>query len=181
MHVYLWLVTVTSRVECCIVFGDSVVDSDVPTSMRITSSGPAARLLPPHPNDVVCVPKRYATDQTASQQPVLVLPQSFLNRLQSVSPSISRPARPTHADRRATWLELADSLLRQHPESVQVARSIRYLIRIGKGEIPAPVFFFLSWLESDKPEIFLDGLHTCSTASLLLPVATLKARLRNVR
>ena len=109
------------------------MDSDFPTSMRITSSGPAARLLPPHPNDVVCVPKRYATDQTASQQPVLVLPQSFLNRLQSASPSISRPARPTHADRRATWLELADSLLRQHPESVQVARSIRYLIRIGKG------------------------------------------------
>lgn len=138
-------------------------------------------MLHPNPNDVVCVPKRYATDQTASQQPVLILPQSFLNRLQSASPSISRPARPTPADRRGTWLDLAESLLRQHPESVQVARSVRYLVRVGRGEVPPPAFEPLPWLESDKPEILLDGLHTTSTASLLLPVATLKARLRNPR
>ncbi|CAE7777691.1 unnamed protein product [Symbiodinium sp. CCMP2456] len=29
-----------------------------------------------------------------------------------------------------TWLDLAESLLRQHPESVQVARSVRYLVRV---------------------------------------------------
>lgn len=130
------------------------------------------------PNDVVCVCKRYASDNEPAQRPVLVLPQSFLSRLPSPLPSNARPDKVTAADRRASWLELATILLRQKPlEGEQLVRAVKYLqwVGEGRGTPEGTVLQPLPWHVSEKPRDVLQGL---ASYPVLLPVAAFKAQLR---
>ena len=133
-----------------------------------------------HPDDVVCVTKRYCSDVEASQAPVLILPQSFLGRLPTRLPVHQRPDKITAADRRGTWLELAMVLLRQRPlEEAKLARAVRYLQRAGTGQgTPAGALEALPWHEAAKHADLLQGNESLATFALLLPVAAFKVNLR---
>ena len=82
--------------------------------------------------DVICYCKRYASDETPSQRPTLVLPESFLDRLPSPLPQSQRPLAPLGLLRRKQWAELCRELLssgsRQPP-----ARTLRYLLKAAEG------------------------------------------------
>ena len=121
------------------------------------------------------------SDATASQCPVLVLPQSFLPRLGTAIPQESRPYSFAPPSRRLMWLELAELLLRQQVVPPKVARSVNYLLRVGQGQVPPVVFQPLPWHEEEKSRdlVNLDDLHSSrGSTSLLLPVANFKANLR---
>ena len=155
-------------------------DLDVPLHLTITSSGRGAAHLQTSPDDVVCIPKRYASDTTASQPPVLVLPQVFLNRLPSRLPTSARPDKVMPADKRASWLQLAETLLLQKPlPNAKLARCVAYLLHVGhgRGAPEGATFQPLPWHVTPKTGNFAGPLRLNNTFARLLPVAAFKATL----
>ena len=153
----------------------------MPSQFSINAQGRGARDLQPHPNDVICVTKRFCSDTAASQRPVLILPQSFLQRLPSSLPLTLRPQKPVPAERRASWLELASVLLRQRPlEGARLVRAVSYLKAVATGQSrPQNVGLSpLPWHERAKQPDLLEGVADLSSFPRLLPVAAFKARLR---
>ena len=84
--------------------------------------------------DVVCAVKRYASDESPSQQPVLVLPAISLQRLPSPVPTARRPFHPLSVDRRLNWAALAKTLLTSLQQDPDVYRTVRYLLKAAEGE-----------------------------------------------
>ena len=138
--------------------------------------GRAAQGLLPHPNDVVCVTKRYCSDSVPSQQPILVIPHSFRDRLAGGFPLGARPAREVQLSRRQSWLDLASVLANQPGLTTGMLRGVRYLARVGRGDVPAPVWEDLPWHAAAHPEEEL--VREISSFPIVLPVATFKAQLR---
>ena len=153
----------------------------MPTHLVISADGRGARGLPIDPDDVVVITKRYVSDSAASQAPVLVLPQSFLGRLNSWIPQTVRPPRETPAARRQSWLDLAQMLLAQ-PEATltaEVMQSVNYLIMVGSGKFPPVSLEPLPWHETvQQPLERYPNVHSLRTFPILLPVAAFKAQLR---
>ena len=131
------------------------------------------------PDDVICLPKRYASDTEACQAPVLVLPQAFMCRLPGRLPATSRPRIRAPKARRANWVELAEALLKQRPVTSKAARSIRYLLKVGRSILPTVEDLTpLPWHEEEKSsgQANIDALN--HRTMLLFPVASFKANLR---
>ena len=147
----------------------------MPKHLKIVSHGPAA--LQSHPNDVICIPKRYVSDTEASQAPILILPHAFLSRLPEKVPQDVRPYLQVPLEKRKTWLDLADALLRSGTPTWKTKRSVDYLIKVGQGIQPEVFLPEMPWHEEDKNAALLDTSSPTSFP-LLLPVATLKANLR---
>ena len=129
--------------------------------------------------DVICYAKRYASDESVSQKPTLVLPEAFLERLPARLPNTERPLAPLSAARRKQWAELARELARSSWTSLPV-RTIRYLLRAAEGGTAARCgSCVLPWhsadhqhrivrLEDAPPHTFLK----------LFPVARFRANLK---
>ena len=148
--------------------------------LKITSSGRGAANLRESPDDVACITKRYASDSAASQRPVLVLPQAFLSRLPSRLPETARPDKVTPADKRASWLQLAETLLLQKPlPDIKLARCVAYLqwVGSGRGAPEGASFEPLPWHANPKDGHGAGPLNVNSTFAKLLPVAAFKATL----
>ena len=142
--------------------------------------GRGCRGLRSDPDDVICLPKRHASDSECSQPPVLILPQMFMSRLQGKLPETARCCVRAAKERRLMWIELAEALLKQSAVvTPKVARTARYLLKVGRAETPAILTLEpLPWHEQDKSTMQANMACLQATAKLLLPVATFKANLR---
>ena len=149
----------------------------MPSDARIHSEGAAARTVVKSDFDVICYVKRFASDESVSQKPLLTLPHEFLNRLPSRMPTRQRPLVPLSALRRKQWLELAQELFRRKRFS---QGSIRYLLKAAEGgTIVAEDAVPLPWHIADH-EHSLVRLEDAppNTFLKLLPVAKFRATLR---
>ena len=150
---------------------------DVPSDAHIHSEGPVARTIVKSDFDVICYVKRYASDESVSQKPLLALPHAFLSRLPAALPTGQRALAPLSLKRRKEWLALAQELFRRKRFS---SGSIRYLLKAAEGgtivvedEVPLPWHCAdhehgIVRLEDAPPNTFLK----------LFPVARFKATLR---
>ena len=150
----------------------------MPSHLRIVAQGRGARDLLPHPNDVVCLPKRYCSDTEGSQPPLLILPHAFLSRLAGTQPLATRPITQVKLKKRRSWVDLAGTILQQANEVTEkTQRSVQYLLSVGRGSVPPPDLPPLPWHDSAKPEHLLD-IAGLQSIPLLLPVAQFKANLK---
>ena len=145
----------------------------------VENSGPATRGLVRNDYDAVCLVKRYASDASACQKPVLVLPHTFLSRLPTPLPEVERPLAPLPVGRRKSWLELAKFLMGS-PKFAGRARAVQYLLKAAEGRSTAccpkeP----LPWHERE-PDDNIVRLQDASLNSYLRlhPVNKFKATLR---
>ena len=127
--------------------------------------------------DVICYVKRYASDESVSQKPMLALPYEFLSRLPSPMPNLQRALAPLSLTRRKQWLALAQELFRRKRFS---QGSIRYLLKAAEGctiveedAVPLP------WHNADHEHgiVRLEDAPP-NTFLKLFPVARFRATLR---
>ncbi|CAE7499632.1 unnamed protein product [Symbiodinium sp. CCMP2592] len=153
---------------------------DVPNDARIQSEGPMARTVPKSDFDVICYVKRYASDESVSQKPLLVLPHDFLARLPSLIPALERPLAPLGLKKRRQWLALAQELFQRKRNS---DRTVRYLLKAAQGgTIASEDAVLLPWHTSNH-ELRLVRLENASpnTFFKLFPVARFRATLKRIR
>ena len=114
--------------------------------------GRGCRGLQLHPDDVICLPKRHASDSQGCQPPVLILPQMFMSRLEGTLPETARSRVRASKERRLMWIDLAHAVLHQSAAvTPKVARTAKNLLRVGRAETPAvETFEHLPWHEQDK-------------------------------
>lgn len=149
----------------------------MPTDARIRAEGPLARTIPKSDFDVICYVKRYASDESVSQKPILALPHEFLVRLPSPIPTLERPLAPLSLNKRKQWLALAKELFHRKRHT---ARSVRYLLKAAEGgTIAAEAAVPLPWHTSDH-ELRVVRLEDApaNTFFKLFPVAKFRATLR---
>ena len=149
----------------------------MPSDARIHSEGPVSRTVARSDFDVICYVKRYASDESVSQMPLLVLPNAFLYRLPSPMPSMQKPLAPLSLTKRKQWLALAQELFRRKRFS---SGSILYLLKAAEGgTIVAEDAVPLPWHNADH-EQRLVRLEDAPPNSFLklFPVAKFRATLR---
>ena len=148
----------------------------MPTGTKIDASGRGSRGLIPSDMDVICNLKRYASDESPCQRPVLVLPECFRGRLRTPLPGEKRPLHPLSLERRRNWADLASVLL----ENRKRHRTVRYLIRAAQGgSVAEGDLFPLPWhLESHENNLVYLENTPVNTYLTLFPVARFKATLK---
>ena len=149
--------------------------ADLPAGMQVTAA-PAARLVPPHPLDIVCAVKRYASDSQVAQPPVLVVPRGRFSRLPSVLPVGVRPRNPAKHARK--WLDLAEELLRSLGNQ-SAKHTADYLISLALGQRgldpPPPLPFHLCGRVCNGAQALWEAPAVMKT---VLPAAVFRAHLR---
>lgn len=131
---------------------------------------------------MICLVKRYLSDEGACQQPVLILPHAWLERLTTPLPVSLRPIKNPKPAKAQAWLDLAKVLLHQDMDQ-SAARSIAYLIDLAQGlpgqagaDLPD-----LPWHRAAadaRDALQLQGVLPHATRPLL-PVMAFKAALRH--
>lgn len=149
----------------------------MPSDAHIHSEGPLARTLAKNDLDVICYVKRYASDESVSQKPLLALPHDFLTRLPSPLPTLQKPLVPLSLTKRRQWLELAKELFRRKRFS---QGSIQYLLKAAEGgTIVAEDAVPLPWHSADRQHALVRLENAPPNTFLkLFPVAKFKATLR---
>ena len=148
---------------------------------RIVAQGSAVRNLVISDYDVICMCKRFVSDETPCQKPVLALPNAFLQRLPGDLPSTTRPLNPLSVDRRKNWADLSKALLSSRGKDPSlIRRSVQYLLAAARGLStaqggPSP----LRW-HSESHEDRLVRLQDAPATSFLklYPVVKFKATLK---
>ena len=130
--------------------------------------------------DVVCLVKRYASDEHVSQKPILALPASFMGRLESRTPERDRPMAPLHLERRKMWVDLA-RLIVETPHVHEKQRAVQYLLKAAEGtSVACCAKSPLPWHMEDHSQglVRLQDAGPGSSFLTLFPVARFRATLK---
>ena len=158
--------------------------ADVPNHLPITVAGPGARAAAEHPLDVICCVKRYASDNSCSQAPMLAIPcERFHNIPEAVPTSLRVHNTPSDALLK-DWLELAEYLLNTWAHDANMLRAAQYLYDLTtNGHLAIDDRDSLPF-HCSRPRaalLTLQALESGSNAaSYLMPVATMKWHIKRL-
>ena len=144
------------------------------------AEGPASRDLAPSDMDVICLAKRFASDENVCQKPILALPHEFLQRLATRLPERQRPLNPLPLPRRRGWVDLARLVL-QTTSFQDKAGAVNYLLKAAAGGSEAETSqVALPWHSVDHAHelVRLEDARLSSTFCTLFPVARFRATLK---
>ena len=154
----------------------------MPTSQQnhVDAEGPAARRLVSSDMDVVCLVKRFASDEAVCQRPLLALPEAFLQRLPSNLPERDRPLNPLPLARRRGWVDLARLVLATRSfEDKQGA--VNYLLKAAAGGSAAQSAKCpLPWHAEDHSQeiVRLEDARLSPSYRCLFPLVRFRATLK---
>ena len=149
--------------------------ADLPSNLRVVSSGPGARHVAEDPRDVVVLVKHHASDANLAQEIQLAVPFCRLERI-SPLPTTVRMYKSITVDCKKNWLELVHFVLQQRRSNLQVGRTARFLLDLINSPDRPDHMVPLPWLEANEagagPPSLPDALDR------LAPVIKFKAVVR---